>query len=125
MKQIPKYKLEGDGKMKIEDNRNDTRKFSELVVELLNEPVEEENGRIKFTERSIELIHQIADICKVFSLTEKRKERIETYAREKSAEDVYYDMLCKIVAAPTNMHMVSTVKLLIPVIDEKLKEKNL
>ena len=32
MKQIPKYKLEGDGKMKIEDNRSNLRKFKELVV---------------------------------------------------------------------------------------------
>ena len=99
--------------------------FYELVIELLDEPVEDENNRIKFTERSIELIHQIADICKESSLANKGKERIETYARGKSAGDVYCDMLYKTVAAPTNMHMVSTVKLLIPVIDEKLKEKNL
>ena len=29
---ISRYRLKGDGKMKIEDNRDNTRHFSELVV---------------------------------------------------------------------------------------------
>lgn len=37
----------------------------------------------------------------------------------------YYDMLRKIVDAPTTLHMKCSVRMLIPIIDRKLKERGL
>lgn len=49
------------------------------------------------------------------------KEQAEKYAEGVTAEQVYVDMLHKIVEAPTRLHMRAAVRMLIPVIDRKLK----
>lgn len=45
--------------------------------------------------------------------------------KDLSAEEVYYDMLRKIVDAPTTLHMKCSVRMLIPIIDRKLRERGL
>lgn len=52
-------------------------------------------------------------------------EQAEEYAKDLSAEEVYYDMLRKIVDAPTTLHMKCSVRMLVPIIDRKLKERGL
>lgn len=42
-----------------------------------------------------------------------------------SAEQIYEDMLLKIVEAPTAIHMRMSAKMLIPIISRKLKERGL
>lgn len=56
---------------------------------------------------------------------EKTKEQAEEYAKDLSAEQVYVDMLVKIVEAPTTLHMRCSARMLIPIIDRKLKEREL
>lgn len=41
------------------------------------------------------------------------------------SEQVYFDMLCKIVDAPTTLHMKCSARMLIPIIDRKLRERGL
>lgn len=45
----------------------------------------------------------------------------EEYARGLSAEQVYTNMLYKIVKAPTKIHMRVSARILIPIIDQKLR----
>lgn len=84
--------------------------IDELMEKLLEEPVVD-NNEIVFTSRAVELI------------VEQTREQAEEYAKDLSAEEVYYDMLCKIVNTPTTLHMKCSVRMLVPIIDRKLKER--
>lgn len=46
---------------------------------------------------------------------------MEEYAAKLSAEEIYADMLIKISAAPTAIHMRMSARLLIQIISDKLK----
>ena len=96
-----------------------------LICELLEEPVVQEDNGVVFTSKSIELIHAIAEKCSTIPIVERIQEtdRIEEYAEELTADEVFIDMLNKIVNAPTRIHMEMSVKMLIPIISRNLKEK--
>ena len=99
--------------------------IDDLICELLDEPVGQEDNSVAFTNRSVELIHEIAEKCSTIPIVEKTKEQAEDYAKELSAEQVYLDMLVKIVEAPTAIHMKMSAKMLIPIISRKLKERGI
>lgn len=96
--------------------------IDELMEKLLEEPVVN-NDEIVFTSRAVELIHEISEKCKGIQIVEQTREQAEEYAKDLSAEEVYYDMLSKIVDAPTTLHMKCSVRMLVPIIDRKLKER--
>ena len=98
--------------------------IDELMEKLLEEPVVD-NNEIVFTSRAIELIHLIAEECKDIPIVKRMQEQAGDYAKDLTAEQVYYDMLCKIVDAPTTLHMKCSIRMLVPIIDQKLKERNL
>lgn len=98
--------------------------IDEMIEKLLSEPVANEN-EIKFTDRAIELIHKIAETCNDMQIVQETQKQAEEYAEGLTAEQVYYDMLHKIVNAPTMLHMRFSVRLLIPIIDRKLKERGM
>lgn len=98
--------------------------IDELMEKLLEEPVVN-NDEIVFTSRAVELIHEISEKCKGIQIVEQTREQAEEYAKDLSAEEVYYDMLRKIVDAPTTLHMKCSVRMLVPIIDRKLKERGL
>ena len=100
-------------------------KIDDLICELLDEPVGQEDNSVAFTSRSVELIHEIAEKCNTIPIVEQTKEQAEDYAKELSAEQIYLDMLVKIVEAPTAIHMIMSAKLLIPIISRKLKERGI
>lgn len=99
--------------------------IDDLICELLEEPVDQEDNKIVFTSKSVELIHEIAEACNDIPIVHKTKEQAEDYAEGLSAEQVYEDMLLKIVEAPTSIHMRMSAKMLIPIISRKLKERGL
>ena len=70
--------------------------IDELMEKLLEEPVADDN-EIVFTSRAVELIHQISEKCKDIPIVKRTQEQAENYAKDLTAEQVYYDMLCKIV----------------------------
>ena len=51
------------------------------------------------------LIHQISKECKDICIVKQTQKKAEKYAEDLTAEQVYYDMLYKIVNAPTTVHM--------------------
>lgn len=97
--------------------------MDELIKELLEEPISN-NNEIVFTSRAIELIHQISKECKNIPIVKETQEKAEEYAKDLTAEQVYYDMLCKIINAPTALHMQCSIRMLIPIIERKLEERN-
>lgn len=59
------------------------------------------------------------------SIVKKTQEQAEEFAKKLTAEDVYIHMLIRIIDAPTQIHMRCVPRMLIPVIDKKLKERGL
>lgn len=108
----------------VDITRKGKTMIDELMEKLLEEPVVN-NDEIVFTSRAVELIHEISEKCKGIQIVEQTREQAEKYAKDLSAEEVYYDMLRKIVDAPTTLHMKCSVRMLVPIIDRKLKERGL
>ncbi len=98
------------------------RDIDEMVERLLDMDIIGEDNSITFTDEAKKLIHEISERCMDATLIVENKDRIDQYGEGLSAEEVYVDMLHKIVDAPTSMHMRMTVRLLIPIIDQKLRE---
>ena len=108
----------------VDITRKGKTMIDELMEKLLEEPVVN-NDEIVFTSRAVELIHEISEKCKGIQIVEQTREQAEEYAKDLSAEEVYYDMLRKIVDAPTTLHMKCSVRMLVPIIDRKLKKRGL
>lgn len=80
-------------------------KLDDMIVNLLDMDLVKNNDGIVFSDEAKELIHNIAEKCKEISLVNQANDKAEEYAESLSPEDIYIDMLHKIVKAPTRLHM--------------------
>lgn len=96
---------------------------NDKILKLLEMPILDEENNVSFSKEARELIHEIAEDCKGNEVIRKNQEKAKKYADGLSAEDVYVDMMYKIIEAPTKIHMIMSAKMLIPVIDKKLEEE--
>mgnify|MGYP007033849492 CR=1 FL=1 len=94
-----------------------------LVCNLLDEPSVQDDNSVVFTEKALGLIHEIAERCKDIPVVKENQRQMEEYAAKLSAEEIYVDMLIKITAAPTAIHMRMSARLLIPIISDKMKSR--
>lgn len=97
------------------------RDVDEMIERLLDMDIVGEDNSIVFTDGAKQLIHEIAEKCSTIPIVDETREQAEEYARGLSAEQVYTDMLYKIVEAPTRIHMRVSARMLIPIIDQKLR----
>ena len=98
-------------------------KIDDLICDLLDEPSVQDDDSVVFTDRALELIHEIAEKCKDIPIVKENQKQMEEYAAGLSAEEIYVDMLIKIAAAPTAIHMRMSASMLIPIISAKLKRQ--
>lgn len=99
------------------------RDIDEMIERLLDMDIIGEDNSITFTDEAKQLIHEISERCKDAIIIVENKDRLDQYGKGLSAEDVYVDMLRKIAVAPTSMHMRMSARLLISVIDQKLRQE--
>lgn len=92
-----------------------------MVDELLGMDIVKDDNTVVFSGDARRLIHEIAEKCSTIPIVDETREQAEEYARGLSAEQVYIDMLYKIVEAPTRIHMRMSVRMLIPIIGQKLQ----
>ena len=92
-----------------------------MIEKLLGMEIVGENNSVVFSTEAKQLIHEIAVKCTTIPIVDETREQAEEYARGLSAEQVYIDMLYKIVEAPTRIHMRMSARMLIPIIDQKLR----
>ncbi len=95
--------------------------IDEMIQKLLDMDIIRNDGKVVFSKESRRLIHQIAEKCDRIPIVAESQERAELYAKELSAEQIYIDMLEKIVQAPTRIHMRVVARMLIPIIDQKIR----
>ena len=97
--------------------------IDEMIEELLGMDIVKEDNTVLFSKESKDLIHEIAVKCNTIPNVDETREQAEEYARDLSAEQVYTDMLYKIVEAPTRIHMRVSARMLMPIIDQKIKQE--
>lgn len=108
-------------------------KFYELVEE--NEKIlyaldkNELLSRSRFLDSKADYIYEIENLMKDCPKTtfEGREEYVSKYTKSAGvvpAEVVYLDLLLKVANAPTRLHIMASIKNLIPIIAEKLRERN-
>lgn len=98
------------------------RDVDAMIEKLLDMDIVGEDDSITFTDEAKQLIHEISEECMKSCMIVENKDRIDEYKKGRSAEDVYVDMLHKIVDAPTRLHMRMSAWMLISVIDQKIRE---
>ncbi len=96
--------------------------IDEMIEDLLEMEVVGPDNSIVFSAEAKQLIHSIAEKCSKIPIVQETQEQAEEYARDLSAEQVYTDMLYKIVEAPTKIHMRVSARMLVPIIDQKLRD---
>ncbi len=95
--------------------------IDEMISRLLDMELVDRDGKVVFTKEAKMLIHQIADRCSEVPIVQETQEQAEKYAQGLSAEQIYIDMLEKIVQAPARIHMRVAARMLIPIIDQKIR----
>ena len=89
----------------------------DIMVELLDSCPD-----LEFNQRGIEIINEIADYAEQTKLFKENKERCEIFD-EKTAKNIFYYMLDRVVNAPTELHRDSSVILIMPFVRKKLNEE--
>lgn len=79
-----------------------------------------DSNTVTFSDEAKQLIHKIAEKCNMIPIVNETQEQAEQYGEGFTAEQIYVDMLYKIVEAPTRIHMRMSARMLIPIIDQKL-----
>lgn len=99
------------------------RKIDDLVIKLLEYDLRPTpQGSWEITEEMRALIHEIAEECNGLEIVQRVTEGKEEWLEQATPEEIYIHMLKKIVEAPTRMHMICVPRVLIPLIDQKLRE---
>ena len=99
------------------------RDIDKMIERFLDMELVGTNNEVIFTDEAKMLIHKIAEECSTLIIVLANEEKMEEYGKGLSAEDVYVDMLLKIIYAPTAVHMLMSAILLIPIIDKKLRKE--
>lgn len=94
--------------------------MDKLIENLLDMELINDNDTVEFTDEARELIHIIAEKCRETTVYKRAAVKSGEYAKTMSAEDMYKDMLLKIVDANTRYEMIIATRLIIPLIDAKL-----
>lgn len=97
------------------------KKLDDMIADLLDMDIVKSDNTVVFSNEARQLIHEIAEKCSTIPIVDETREQAEEYAKGLSAEQVYTDMLYKIVEAPTRIHMRASARMLIPIIDQKLQ----
>ena len=95
--------------------------INEMIAQLLDMELVGEDDKITFSKEAKWLIRRIAEKCSTIPIVKETQEQAEAYAQGLSAEQIYIDMLEKIVQAPARIHMRVAARMLIPIIDRKIR----
>lgn len=103
-------------------------RLHELVDEMLRDnPVSERRTTkpLLFSEKSREIINDIANYSERTALYERMKHQREEFERDlhETPDLIYRYMLDRVANAPTKIHMISSIILLMPVLRRLLQER--
>ena len=96
----------------------------DLVIELLEIAEVEEGGKVDFTDRAKEIVAELAAEYKESEIYKSNVEKIPEWIKTATAAEVYIQMCDRITQAPTIIHMMSAIKILMPILGEKLQAED-
>ena len=88
------------------------------LFEKLFDVIEIKDNEYIFSDSSIELIKNLSVLCKETNLY-KNNEQSDVIFSNMTASDVLTQIMIKIASAPTRLHMISSIILLIPIVEQK------
>ena len=97
----------------------------DLVIELLEIAEVEEGGKVEFSDRAKEIVKQLAAEYKESEIYKRSIKKMPEWIKTATAAEVYIQMCDRITQAPTIMHMMSAIEVLIPILWEKLQAEEL
>ena len=109
-------------KMKMTRDAENVLNLSKEMEILLREIGEPTTEKIKEFRTKI---NEIAVVCRKNIMCQSTKKESKEFAKGMSSYDVYTHLLYKVNTAPTYMHLMASVKLLMPILSDKLEEEML
>lgn len=101
----------------------DRSEIADFICELIENKGSETETEL--SDHRKKMIHDFVKENGVSGNFDKQQQEYKERVKERrlTAEQVYFDMMLKLACAPTSVHLIMTPKLLLPIIDEMLKEE--
>lgn len=96
--------------------------IDEMVEAILELKIMEGN-EVNFTEEAKKMIHIAAEKARKTKVYEHNFERWPEEWKKAQPEDLFVEMLMKIVNAPTKIHMMAVPRLMLPAIDDAIRRQ--
>lgn len=98
-------------------------KNSEKVIQILENMQSEikAHGKYRFSPETKRLISEVAEYCRKTKLYNHTKKDAPEYIRTESAEYLYNHMIVKLAKAPSTLHRLGAVIIMMPAIDDAIK----
>lgn len=100
-----------------EENNEKTIQIMENVQDELNAC-----GKYRFSDETKRLISEVAEYCRKTKFYNHLKEKEPEFIRTESAEYLYNHMITKMAKAPSSFHCIGAAIIMMPAIDDALKE---
>ena len=95
----------------------------DLIIELLEISEESEDGTIDFNNRAKEIIMELAEKYRKTPIYKQVKKKMPEWVDTATAAEIYIQMCDRIIEAPTIIHMINSIKILIPILWKKIQEE--
>lgn len=96
--------------------------MDEIVDKILDLNIVEGN-KVNFTEEAKSLIHTAAEKARKTKIYEHNFENRPEKWKEAKPEDLFMEMLLKIINAPAKIHMIAVPRLMLPAIDDAIRRQ--
>lgn len=96
--------------------------MDEIVDKILDLNIVEDD-KVNFTEEAKILIHMAAEKARKTKIYERSFENQPEEWKKAKPEELYMEMLMKIINAPTKIHMIAVPRLILPAIDDAIRRQ--
>lgn len=109
-------------KAKYENPELKEMDIDDMIEAILDMGIMEDN-EVSFTEEAKNMIHAAAEKARQSAVYINNIAKQPEEWKEAQAEDLFVEMLVKIVNAPTKIHMIAVPRLMLPAIDDAIRRQ--
>ena len=95
--------------------------MEEKIIKIMQLVQIKKDNTVEFSEEAKKLIHEVAEKCRKLPVYKDNIDKADTYKADITAGEIYLNMCLKIANAPTQIHMMATPKMMLPLIDDLLQ----
>ena len=97
--------------------------MEEKIIKIMQLVQIKKDNTVEFPEEAKKLIHEAAEKCRKLPVYKDNIDKADAYKDGITSGEIYLDMCWKSVNAPTQVHMMLTPMMMLPLIDDKLQEE--